>query len=65
MLNLVLADMAASLAFYRRLGIAVPEGEDAAVSHVQLRVPGGFSVELAPRNRRGSGTPHGVPIRRA
>ena len=46
MLNLVVADMAASLAFYRRLGIAAPEGQDAAAAHVQLRMPGGFSFEL-------------------
>jgi uncharacterized glyoxalase superfamily protein PhnB len=45
MLNLIVADMSASLDFYRRLGIAVPGGgEDAA--HVQLRMPGGLSLEL-------------------
>lgn len=46
MLNLVVTDMAASLDFYRRLGIAVPEVQDAAGAHVQLRMPGGFSLEL-------------------
>ncbi len=46
MLNLVVGDMSASLDFYRRLGIAVPLGEDAAGAHVQLRMPGGFSLEL-------------------
>ncbi len=46
MLNLVVADMAASLAFYRRLGIAAPEGQDTAAAHVQLRMPSGFSFEL-------------------
>ena len=46
MLNLVVADMAASLAFYRRLGIVVPESQDTAPAHVQLRMPGGFSLEL-------------------
>jgi catechol 2,3-dioxygenase-like lactoylglutathione lyase family enzyme len=46
MLNLVVADMAASLDFYRRLGIAMPEGQDASAAHVQLRMPGGFSLEL-------------------
>jgi uncharacterized glyoxalase superfamily protein PhnB len=46
MVNLVVGDMAASLDFFRRLGIAVPEGEDAAGAHVQLRMPGGFSLEL-------------------
>jgi uncharacterized glyoxalase superfamily protein PhnB len=46
MLNLVVADMAASLDFYRRLGIAAPEGQHAAGAHVQLTMPGGFSLEL-------------------
>jgi catechol 2,3-dioxygenase-like lactoylglutathione lyase family enzyme len=46
MLNLVVADMAASLDFYRRLGVAASEGQDAAAAHVQLRMPGGFSLEL-------------------
>jgi uncharacterized glyoxalase superfamily protein PhnB len=44
MLNVVVQDMAASLAFYQRLGIAVPG--DAAAAHVQLKMPGGFSLEL-------------------
>ena len=46
MLNLVVTDMAASLDFYRRLGVAAPEGQDAAGAHVQLRMPGGFSLEF-------------------
>lgn len=46
MLNLVVGDMPASLDFYRRLGVAVPDGGDAAAAHVQLRMPGGFSLEL-------------------
>jgi uncharacterized glyoxalase superfamily protein PhnB len=46
MVNLVVSDMAASLGFFRRLGIAVPEGQDAAGAHVQLRMPSGFSLEL-------------------
>ena len=65
MLNLVVADMAASLAFYRRLGIAVPEGQDAAAAHVRLRMPGGVSLELDTADRRGFGTPAGAPIPRA
>jgi hypothetical protein len=44
--NVVVGDMTASLGFYRRLGIAVPGGEVAAGGHVQLRMPGGFSLEL-------------------
>src|SRR6266480_2751307 len=46
MLNLVVADMAASLDFYRRLGTAVPAGGDSTGAHVQLRMPGGVSLEL-------------------
>jgi len=46
MLNVVVSDMEASLDFYRRLGVAVPAGENAADVHVQLRMPGGFSLEL-------------------
>jgi catechol 2,3-dioxygenase-like lactoylglutathione lyase family enzyme len=44
MLNLVVSDMAASLDFYRRLGVITPDGEPG--SHLQLRMPGGFSLEL-------------------
>jgi uncharacterized glyoxalase superfamily protein PhnB len=44
--NVVVGDMPAGLDFYRRLGIAVPGGEVAAGGHVQLRMPGGFSLEL-------------------
>src|SRR6266566_5766347 len=43
MLNVVEGDMAASLDFYHRLGIAVPGGEVAAGGHVQLRMPGGLA----------------------
>ena len=46
MLNVVVRDMAASLDFYRRLGIAVPAPADAVGAHVQLKMPGGFSLEL-------------------
>lgn len=46
MLNLVVDDMQASLDFYRRLGVVVPHGEDAAGAHVQLRMAGGLSLEL-------------------
>jgi uncharacterized glyoxalase superfamily protein PhnB len=46
MLNVIVADMAASLEFYRRLGVAVPDDVEAAGAHVQLRMPGGFSLEL-------------------
>jgi uncharacterized glyoxalase superfamily protein PhnB len=46
MLNVVVGDMAASLDFYARLGVAVPAGEVASAAHVQLRMPGGLSLEL-------------------
>ena len=46
MLNVVVRGMAASLDFYRRLGIAVPAPGDAADAHVQLKMPGGLSLEL-------------------
>jgi len=46
MVNLVVADMRASLDFYDRLGVAIPAGEDASAPHGQLKMPGGFSLEL-------------------
>ncbi len=44
MLNLVVRDMGASLDFYRRLGVA--DDEPASGGHLQLRMPGGFSLEM-------------------
>ena len=45
MLNVVTGDLGASLDFYRLLGVSVPEvGADDV--HVELRQPGGFSLEL-------------------
>lgn len=46
MINLLVGDMAASLDFYRRLGVPLPAGEDAGGAHVELGMPGGFSLEL-------------------
>ena len=46
MLNVIVADMAVTLDFYRRLGITVPDDVNATADHVQLRMPGGFSLEL-------------------
>jgi catechol 2,3-dioxygenase-like lactoylglutathione lyase family enzyme len=46
MLNVIVGDMPASLDFYRRLGVVIPGGESAPGAHVQLRMPGGFSLEL-------------------
>ena len=46
MLNVIVADMPASLDFYRQLGVVVPDGDVTAGAHVQLRMPSGFSLEL-------------------
>ena len=46
MLNVIVGDMPASLKFYRRLGVPAPAPETAPGTHVQLRMPGGFSLEL-------------------
>jgi catechol 2,3-dioxygenase-like lactoylglutathione lyase family enzyme len=46
MLNLVVGDMAASLEFYRRLGVSVPSGDGEPGPHLQIRMPGGLSLEL-------------------
>ena len=46
MLNVIVGDMPASIDFYRRLGVVVPDGVDTSGAHVQLRMPGGFSLEL-------------------
>ncbi len=46
MLNVVVTDMAATIAFYRRLGVDIPDDVDVNAPHVQLRMPGGFSLEL-------------------
>ena len=45
MLNVIVADMSASLDFYRQLGV-VPDGDVTTGAHVQLRMPSGFSLEL-------------------
>jgi catechol 2,3-dioxygenase-like lactoylglutathione lyase family enzyme len=46
MLNVVVSDMTASLDFYRRIGVPVPDVGDPSGAHVQLRMPSGFSLEL-------------------
>jgi len=46
MLNLVVADMTASLEFYRRLGVAAAQDAQPTGAHLQLRMPSGFSLEL-------------------
>ncbi|AEA25505.1 VOC family protein [Pseudonocardia benzenivorans] len=41
--GIVTADMAAALAFYRLLGVAVPDGADAE-PHVEVALPGGVRL---------------------
>ena len=45
-LNLVVADMAACVAFYRRLGLVVDDGRPFSPHHVEIEFPGGFTLEL-------------------
>lgn len=42
-IELVVADMAASLAFYRRLGLDIPAGADTQ-PHVEAELPGGLKL---------------------
>jgi uncharacterized glyoxalase superfamily protein PhnB len=41
--ELVVGDMAASLAFYKRLGLVAPDGSDKE-EHVEVALPGGLKV---------------------
>jgi catechol 2,3-dioxygenase-like lactoylglutathione lyase family enzyme len=43
LIGLTVADMGASLAFYRRLGLDVPDGSDGA-PHVEAALPGGLRI---------------------
>lgn len=43
LVGLVVGDMAASLAFYRRLGVEVPEGVESE-PHVEVRLGGGLTL---------------------
>jgi catechol 2,3-dioxygenase-like lactoylglutathione lyase family enzyme len=43
LVGLVVADMAASLAFYRRLGLDIPAGSDTE-PHVETTLPGGLRL---------------------
>ena len=45
LIGIVVADMAASLAFYRRLGIELPTDADDA-PHVDVQLPGGMLLAL-------------------
>jgi len=42
-IDIVVADMGASMAFYRTLGLAAPEGKEQA-EQVQIETPGGISL---------------------
>ena len=42
-MGLVVADMAATCAFYRMLGVGIPEGAEAA-PHVEAALPGGMRL---------------------
>jgi catechol 2,3-dioxygenase-like lactoylglutathione lyase family enzyme len=62
MIGLAVKDMAASLAFYRRLGLEIPEGDD----HVEATLPGGLRIawdthevmqSFDPSWERGEGSP--------
>ncbi|MFD3992634.1 VOC family protein [Streptomyces sp. NPDC058583] len=43
LIGLVVSDMAASLAFYRRLGLELPDGAESA-PHVEAALPGGLRI---------------------
>ena len=45
-LNIVVADMSASVAFYRRLGLEVDDTGPWATQHVEIAMPNGFSIDL-------------------
>jgi catechol 2,3-dioxygenase-like lactoylglutathione lyase family enzyme len=44
-IGLVVTDMAATIAFYRRLGLAFPDGAESE-GHVETRLPGGLRLML-------------------
>ncbi len=45
-LNLVVADMQASVAFYRRLGLTVDDRHPWSAHHVDIHMPGGLALDL-------------------
>ena len=46
-LNIVVTDMKASVAFYRRLGVTIPEGDGPwSAHHVNVVMPGGLAFDL-------------------
>ncbi len=51
MLGLIVEDMSTSLQFYRRLGLAVPEGSD-TMTHVEVKMGNGLTFFLDSRPSR-------------
>ena len=45
-LNLVVADMAVSVAFYRLLGLTIDDTRPYSAHHIDVAMPGGFTLEL-------------------
>jgi catechol 2,3-dioxygenase-like lactoylglutathione lyase family enzyme len=45
-LNLVVADMAASVAFYRLLGLTIDDTHPYSAHHIDVTMPGGFELAL-------------------
>jgi predicted lactoylglutathione lyase len=57
MVGLVAQDLDASLEFYRRLGVAIPEDSEGQ-QHVEVKMGGGLTFFLdAPRKERASNSP--------
>src|SRR5262249_23562754 len=51
MVGLIVQDMPAALAFYRRLGLAIPDGSETQ-SHVEIKMGSGMTFFLDSRPRR-------------
>jgi catechol 2,3-dioxygenase-like lactoylglutathione lyase family enzyme len=45
-LNLVVADMAATVEFYRRLGLTIDDSRSFAAHHLEVAMPNGFVLEF-------------------
>lgn len=60
LVGIVVADMARSLAFYRRLGLRPPEGSDDA-PHVEVDLPGGLRLAWDTEDVVRSFDPHWTP----
>jgi uncharacterized glyoxalase superfamily protein PhnB len=60
LIGIVTADMGASLAFYRRLGLDIPAGADSE-AHVEITLPGGLRLAWDTEDVIRSFTPHWQP----